>query len=185
MKKIKRIIGRFIYLIASHLPESTAKITFGAKALRGFCGHLIMNECGQNVNIEKGAKFASNMKLGERSGIGAYSIISNTTFIGNDVMMARECIINPNNHRIDALDVPMNQQGFEPVRPVIIDDDVWIGSRVIIMTGVHIHHGSVIAAGAVVTHDVPEFAIVGGGPARVIRYRNEGKSNLSKGEMEK
>lgn len=183
MKKIKRIVGRFLYLFARHLPESTAKITLGAKAIRRFCGRMIMNECGEDANIEKGAQFVSNMKLGKHSGIGANSIIANTTYIGNDVMMARECIINPNNHKIDALDIPMNQQGFEPVKPVVIDDDVWIGSRVIILSGVHVHKGSVIAAGAVVTHDVPRFSIVGGIPAKVIRYRNEARISPSKDEI--
>ena len=185
MKRVKRMIGRILYLFASHLPESTAKIAFGAKVIRRFCGRMIMDVCGEDVNIEKGAQFVSNMKLGKRSGIGAHSIIANTTYIGNDVMMARECIINPNNHKIDDLEVPMNQQGFEPVKPVIIDDDVWIGSRVIILSGVHVHKGSVIAAGAVVTHDVPEFSVVGGVPAKVIRYRNVGKTNSSKDEMKK
>lgn len=54
---------------------------------------------------------------------------------------------------------------------ITIDDDVWIGQRVIILSGVHIGQGAVVAAGAVVTKDVPPYAIVGGVPAGVIRYR--------------
>lgn len=54
---------------------------------------------------------------------------------------------------------------------IIIDDDVWIGYRAIIMSGVHIGQGAVIAAGSVVTKDVPPYAIVGGVPAKVIKYR--------------
>lgn len=54
---------------------------------------------------------------------------------------------------------------------IIIDDDVWIGFRATIMSGVHIGQGAVIAAGAVVTKDVPPYAIVGGVPAKVIKYR--------------
>ncbi|MBP5161130.1 MAG: CatB-related O-acetyltransferase [Alphaproteobacteria bacterium] len=56
-------------------------------------------------------------------------------------------------------------------RPCIIDHDVWIGSSVLVIQGVHIGTGAVVAAGAVVTKDVPPYAIVGGVPARVIRYR--------------
>lgn len=93
------------------------------------------------MSILKGCLFASDTCLGNKSGIGAFSIISNTTVIGNNVMMARECIINPSNHKMDDISRPMNQQGFEPVRPVIIDDDVWIGSRAIILPGVHIYRG--------------------------------------------
>ena len=54
---------------------------------------------------------------------------------------------------------------------IIVDDDVWIGYGATIMSGVHISQGSVIAAGAVVTKDVPPYAIVGGVPAKVIKYR--------------
>lgn len=178
--RLKRLLGRFLYVFASRMPESTCKINFGAKKFRALCGRLIMKSCGKMVNIEKGAFFASDTCLGEKSGIGAYSIIANTTVIGSNVMMARECIINPSNHKMDDVLRPMNQQGFEPVRPVIIDDDVWIGSRAIILPGVHIYRGGVVAAGAVVTQDVPEYAIVGGVPARIIRFRN--KSKIIEGE---
>lgn len=54
---------------------------------------------------------------------------------------------------------------------IIIDDDVWIGYRATVLSGVHIGQGAVVAAGAVVTKDVPPYAIVGGVPAKVIRYR--------------
>lgn len=60
---------------------------------------------------------------------------------------------------------------FEDIRPVIIGSDVWIGARATILGGVHIGHGAVIGAGAVVTRDVPAYAIVVGVPARIIRYR--------------
>ena len=67
----------------------------------------------------------------------------------------------------------LNSQKFEALSHgnIIVDDDVWIGENVVIMSGVHIGQGAVVAAGAVVTKDVPPYAIVGGVPAKVIKYR--------------
>jgi acetyltransferase-like isoleucine patch superfamily enzyme len=55
--------------------------------------------------------------------------------------------------------------------PIIVDDEVWIGDKALILSGVHIGKGAIIAAGSVVVHDVPPYAIVGGNPAKVIKYR--------------
>jgi maltose O-acetyltransferase len=67
----------------------------------------------------------------------------------------------------------MRLQGYKDSQPVVIEDDVWLGARVIILPGIRVGHGAVIGAGAIVTKDVPPFAICVGNPARVIRYRNE------------
>lgn len=174
MSRFKRAIGRILYGFATHLPESTGSINIGQKAFRGLCAKLIMVRCGKGVNVEKGAQFASSTELGDYSGIGAHSMIANKTIIGNNVMMARECIINPNNHIIDDTTRPMNQQGLAEPKTVVIEDDVWIGSRAIILPGVRVGTGAVVAAGAVVTKDIPPYAIVGGVPAKIIRYRTGG-----------
>lgn len=73
-------------------------------------------------------------------------------------------------HNIERTDIPMGQQGMR-VSEVIIGNDVWIGMRVIIMPGVKVGNGAVIGAGTVVTKDVPDDAIVGGVPARIIKFR--------------
>lgn len=171
MRKIKLLIGRIFYLFASHLPVSFYWINIGQKPLRAFCGKLILAKCGKGVNIEKGAEFSSSAELGDFSGIGIRAQISGRTVIGKHVMMGPDVCIYTRNHKFDRTDIPMDQQGFADERPVIIGDDVWIGARVIILPGVRVGTGAVIGAGSVVTKDIPDYAVVGGNPARILKMR--------------
>lgn len=169
---IKRKIGALVYyLVAKHLPPSYSGIKLGQKRLRAFCGRLMLKSCGKDVNIEKGAYFSPKVELGNYSGIGVDAKIYGSCKIGEYVMMGENCTIITRNHKYDRTDIPMMAQGFEDEQPVIIGNDVWIGDRVTILPGVIIHDGCVIAAGAVVTHDVPPYTIVGGVPAKIIRSR--------------
>lgn len=173
MSRLSRKIGALIYYgIAKHLPPSFSGIKLGQKALRGFCGKLMLKSCGKNVNIEQGAVFSSKVTLGDDSGIGVNARINGSCTIGHHVMMGTDVVILTRNHSFSRTDIPMMEQGFEEERPVVIGDDVWIGDRVIILPGVTVGNGSILAAGAVVTHDVPAYAIVGGAPAQIIKMRN-------------
>ena len=174
----KRVAGKILYrMIGKHMPASDVQFSFGSKKVRAFCGRLMLKHCGENVNIEKGAEFSSDISLGDNSGIGINAQIAAEVSIGNDVMMGPYCFIYTANHCTDRTDVPMWKQGFTKIRPVVIEDDVWIGGRVTILPGVHIGRGSVIGAGAVVTKDVPEYSVVGGNPAKVLKYRSTVESN--------
>lgn len=176
--KIKVKIARWLvpiiyYGFASKLPSSYVAKTSFPKRLRAWCGRFLLDRCGKNINIEKNVQIRwGGIVLGDNSSFGEGSVIGGHTVVGNNVMIGRELLTIPRNHRIDSVDIPMIQQGFTPMQKILIDDDVWIGDRVTILAGVHVHSHSVIAAGAVVTKDVPEYAVVGGVPARVIRYRD-------------
>lgn len=143
-----------------------------SKQIRAFCAKLMFDKCGKHVNIERGAFLASGkeIEIGTNSGIGINCRIAGPLYIGSDVMMAPNVTIVTQNHKISDLTVPMRLQ-TAPKEKVTINDDVWIGANVIILPGVTVGKGSVLAAGAIVTKDVPEYAIVGGNPARVIKYR--------------
>ena len=121
---IKQVIGKAIYnSVAKHMPLSDSRFSFGSKKVRAFCGNLILEHCGKNVNIEKGAQFSSAISLGDNSGIGVYAQISSDVIIGKDVMMGPYCLIYTSNHRMDKLDQPMWKQGFTLPKAVIIEDD--------------------------------------------------------------
>lgn len=169
---MRRIAGKVIYnLLGKHMPLSDGRFSFGSKKIRALCGKLILEHCGENVNIEKGARFDSRTSLGDNSGIGVNAFLSPCVTIGNDVMMGPDCVILTSNHGFDNLEMPMWKQPFTETKPVVIEDNVWIGARVIILPGVHVGTGSIIGAGSVVTHDVEPYSIVGGNPAKLIRYR--------------
>ena len=177
--KIAYKVAYFIYYrFASKLPSSDLAKTRFPKRLRAWCGKYLLDRCGKNINIEKNVQLNwGGISLGDNSGFGEGSIIGGNTIVGNNVMIGRQLITIPRNHVIDSIEIPMIQQGFTKPSYIRIDDDVWIGDRVTILQNVHIHSHSVIAAGAVVTKDVPEYAIVGGDPANIIRYRNLPREN--------
>lgn len=173
MSRLSRKIGALLYYgFAKHLPPSFSGIQLGQKALRGFCGKLMLKSCGRHVNIEQGAVFSAKASLGDYSGIGVNARINGMCTIGRQVMMGTDVVILTRNHAFARTDIPMMEQGFEEERPVVIGDDVWIGDRVIILPGVTVGKGCILAAGAVVTHDVPDYAVVGGVPARILKMRN-------------
>jgi maltose O-acetyltransferase len=174
MAKVQHIFFYLLYyLVARHLPRSDFSYSFGAKHIRYWiCKHLFL-KCGKNVNIEHGADIGTgrHIEIGDNSGIGINCVVKRAT-IGNDVMIGPDVVFITQNHKYDRLDIPMWRQGYDVGKPIVVEDDVWIGARVIILPGHRIGKGSILAAGAVVTHDVPEYAIVGGNPARIIKYRN-------------
>ncbi len=141
-----------------------------SKRIRQICAKLLFNQCGSNVDIGRKCKLSPNISIGNNSGIGDYSYIQGEVTIGSNVMMAPNVAIIATNHNYEKKDLPMNKQG-EKQTPVTICDDVWLGYGCIILSGVTINKGAVVGAGAVVTKNVPEYAIVGGNPAKVIKMR--------------
>lgn len=162
------------YTIGTHLPRSYAPGGGLGARMRAGAAHRLLDYAGADINIEHGATFGSGkgIRVGARSGLGVDAEILGPVVIGDDVMMGPRCTIISTNHVFYDVTVPMNRQGLgDLTAPVIIEDDVWIGANVTITAGVTIGHGSILAAGSVVTRDVPAYSIVGGVPARVLRSR--------------
>ncbi len=177
---IKSVISRTVYeVMFKHLPSSSS--VFGGKLykrLRAAAAKGFIVSCGKNVNIEHNATFSSRTSIGDNSGIGVNCVCGGELIIGRDVMMGPNVTIFSRNHEFSNTDIPMWKQGFKEAKPCCIGDDVWIGKGVMIMPGINIGSHSIIGAGAVVTKDVPEWAIVAGNPAVVKKYRIENKSRM-------
>ena len=165
-----RNVWRAIYAgTAKLLPQSS--YSKASRAARSLFAHLICESAGRDINIERGATFGSSVTIGDRSGIGVGCELHGEVHIGSDVMMAPEVVFYTRNHEASDTEVPMDEQGETPEMPIFVGDDVWIGRRVIVLPGVRIGKGCIVAAGAVVTKDCPPYSIVGGVPARVIKSR--------------
>lgn len=178
MSRLTRGISYVMYhLIAKHLPKSNAKISFCSKFFRRFFAKGMGVRCGKNVNIQRGAIFSSDLIIGDKSSIGINSIISSQVTIGKNVMMGPECYIYTVNHEFSNINLPIIDQGYASPKPVVIEDDVWIGSRVTILGGVKVGAHSVIGAGSVVTKNIPEYSVVGGNPAQILYNRKNKKEN--------
>ncbi len=161
------------YSVANWLPDPPRPIGGLAMSFRTWLASRIFQSAGKHIKIGRNVHFGSgkNVVIGNYTGINHNCWIGNDTIIGDDVMFGPEVTILSGGHNFDRTDIPMREQGATPRKPVVIGNDVWIGTRVIILPGVRIGAHSILAAGAVVTKDVPEYAIVAGNPAVIKKYR--------------
>lgn len=121
---------------------------------RIFCSGAKHLELGENVHINNNAYFRAEGGL----------------YIGDNAHFSRNLTIYTVNHEYTGEALPYDNSLIK--KPVRIEKNVWIGMNVCILPGVHINEGAIIGMGAVVTKDVPKCAIVGGNPAKVLKYRD-------------
>lgn len=148
--------------------------------VQGYSVHGI--HFGSNVSVGRNAQIRPSSYYGGEPGhgliVGDRSSIASDCFIGcsgeirigNDVMLGPAVRVFSENHVFAQTDAPIKTQGVER-GTTVIEDDCWIGSNSVILSGVTIGAGSVVAAGSVVTKDVPARSVVGGNPAKVLRAR--------------
>ncbi len=156
----------------------------------------LLKGCGTNVIIEDGVRIfhPENIVLGDNVYIGHDTILkgyyATETIIGNNVWIGQQCFvmgaggltigdcvgigpqvkIHPCRHENDRLDIPTSFQKII-FDPIIIDTDVNIGIGAMVMAGVTLRKGCIVGANSVVTKSFPEFSIIAGVPAKIIRSR--------------
>ncbi|MEL7449137.1 MAG: acyltransferase [Pseudomonadota bacterium] len=119
------------------------------------------------------------MRIGADTGIGAnsglYAVGTNVLEIGDNCLIGPYCYFGGTRYHFDRTDIPMRLQGNDLRGGIRVGNDCWFGAGVKVMDGITIGEGAIIASGAVVTKDVPAYAVVGGVPARILRNRKDGE----------
>lgn len=134
----------------------------------------LAKSCGDNVSIHPDVYLfsVSQLSLGDNISIHpmCYIDASGEIDIGSDVSIAHGTTVLSTSHTFETMNVPIKDQPVEK-KKTVIENNVWIGAKATVLCGNRIHSGSIVAAGAVVTHNVPANAIVAGVPARKIKER--------------
>lgn len=176
MKKVWLLL---FYLFARHLPASYFPLGKIFNAIRLVLLRRLF-QIGDHTIVEPGFKFGMKgvLKIGHHCQINEDVYIQSAE-IGDYVLIAQRVAILSVTHVMDRRDIYIKLQGSTASRAVIIENGAWIGRNVVVMPGIRIGEGAVVGAGAVVTKDVPPYAIVGGVPARLIRYRSADQKQQS------
>ena len=190
----KKIINEILNWI--ELPVSFMPGFLGLKVRSKFYEWQFKDHCtlmvgtGTEFISKKAIFFSGKIFIGRNSFFtadgGTISVENNSRFnvnvhinasCGGKICIGKDCLIGPNvimrtaNHSFDRIDIPILAQGHK-CADIIIEDDVWLGSNVVILPGVKVGKGAVIGACSVVTKDIPSMAIAVGVPAKVIKYRD-------------
>lgn len=165
---LKNIFNKYFLFILSSVYAIKSKLI-------NFSYLLVIKNHGENVFIENNLNyfFPENISIGDNVYINHnVDLIARKgkIKIGNHVLIGPHVYITTANHAFSKANIPIAFQGFTP-KDIIIEADVWIGTKAVILPGVKIGKGAIVSAGAVVTKEVPPFAIVGGVPAKIIKYR--------------
>ena len=133
---------------------------------------LQIGKYGSRLLVNGPSSFGKNVIVGNYCNFNGMRVLGGGKVVfGNYFHSGRECMIITQNHNYEGDKIPYDETYI--VKDVTIGECVWFGNRVTVVGDLTIGEGSIIAAGAVVTKDVPPLSIVGGNPAKVIKYRDK------------
>tara|TARA_Y100001970_G_C14195345_1_gene837738 strand:+ start:191 stop:754 length:564 start_codon:yes stop_codon:yes gene_type:complete len=169
----------FLWIILSY-PDSRIGLSIRKKYWK-----KKLKSCGNNIEIRRGSAigFPSIIEIGNNFILGNFAHItaagSKGIYIGNDVSISRGTYFHGSNHKFDNPNLPIMKQGTEAssldyknkTYSIVLCDDVWIGSNVVILSGTFLSKGCIVSSGSVVSGFYDEYSIIGGNPARFIKKR--------------
>lgn len=169
MMKIKHRIDRFMGALGFYLLNNLVMEFPSYRIRKAFAVRVCHARIGRNTSIHMHCFITgTNLRIGSNTVINRFTYLDGRggLTIGDNVNISHYTIIQ-------SLDHDLQSPRFEGrARPVVIGDHVWIGARALILPGVRLEEGAVVAAGSVVTRDVPAYTVVAGSPARPIKTRN-------------
>jgi acetyltransferase-like isoleucine patch superfamily enzyme len=180
-RKNKFISGKGAEFLSFHLQENLIGLINEIESLfsvgiRYVLLKSVAKSCGEAVAVYSNVylKNPQKLELGNHVTIQPMTYIeaSGGVKIGSDTSIAHGVSIMSETHNTDDRDELFKNQGMT-YKPVVIGEDTWIGAKVTIMAGVTIGNKAIVGANSVVTKDVPDYAVVVGAPARIIKYRGE------------
>lgn len=160
------------YGFARYLPDSSFPGGKLATMFRGFLCRQFIAGAGEKIHVRSGAFLADgrHLYMADRASIGPGCRIYGAR-LGYGVVIGPHCVFFKENRAADDLGKPVGAHGTTPTNIPVVEDLAWVGERALVLQGRRIGRGAIVGAGAVVTRDVPPYAIVGGNPARVIGHR--------------
>lgn len=159
---LKFVYKAFLYINNLH---HVALYSMVANSMRHI-GERVRFDDNVYINYPDNIIINDDVYIGKDTFLNAYDLIE----IGSHTVIAAGCKLITANHRFDDLSIPINDQGYD-CQPIRIDEDVWIGYGVVVLPGVHLGKGCVVAAGAVVTKSFDSYSVIAGVPAKLIKRR--------------
>jgi len=142
----------------------------------------VASSCGADLKVNHPSRFTRFCRFGDNCNFNGMTVLGKgRVSFGNNFHSGENCRIITQNHNFDhGTAIPYD--GTYVLKDIVVGDNVWFGDSVMVVGNVTIGEGAIIGAGAVVTKDVPPGAIMGGNPARLIRYRDMDHYNRLKAE---